>query len=956
LKILALTIIPLMLLSSILLVPITAHSQLVGQVSVNGGSPESVPASQTTLSVPIMISGSDALNGFDVLVKTNPSILYPTGVTTSGSILSSAPVLVECINGILVAGNTCAPQDGIGVVDLSKISTANLSPPVSGLLFTINYNIVGSTTGSPISFNTGCSNTSTGTSDCVFVYNGGQTPVPETDLNTVFANLVTFTMTPAYNSVSTPSGTPITDAISYAALGGYADYLDESCSATSGLTCSFASSGSSTSAAGIYLNGTAGPTYSPTGSDTLTITGTTSGSVTAAATGEGYCSCGVVTQSTTISVVIAPAGFTISLSQSFVKVSRGNSDPSTTINLAGVSLFSGTVSFTSTATAAITGTAPSATLTPNGSGDSSATSTLTISVSSSVTTGNYTLTVTGTSGSSTSSATITVDVPGQDFSIIAVPNPIFILRGGSVASTLTLSSLANFAGTVSLSATIAPIAGQQDSCCLTNNTTPEFSSTVATLTAGGSAQISFFAGTVGGTAPPATFTSTGNYTATITATSGLLVHTSTIFFTVVDFSIGPTFCTGSTIVQSTPSDFAAIDLGGQFDNGTFAGLYIGPQCATLTITDQPNVLAPFLGGGLFGEVTSAQLLWLKANAYGGLNGLVTNGWNGTPAIALLNNQIPVNGVPVPALAVDFPANGTVVNGIPEYWPDYACLLPTFFANGTQVPYSWLETHGPLIIPGTGLWPLLSTFPGAPNAGTAVPPGEANWGCKFDAAVFPNDAGIVNSDPVHGAIGCSAPFVSSDTSDDCGLGIAVPRTENPDYNAIMAMSLNGTLPGDYSFQVCGQYGVLVHCSTFGLDVIAPPQITLNLWAHSIRLNSKTNSATQFWFIGVNNPNTTPLYVQVQINGVSEDGTRTFQATSSVEEIQPSSHNPFGGFFFVTQLFTLPDAGHTFTFTLTLLAGSSATALTAVITSPTAHFRFVPTSGTFRVLPPSTGHER
>ena len=68
------------------LVPSLAHAS-TGLVSVNGSSLVIGSAPPSTASVPIQISGSDPLNGFDIQVKADPSILRVAGVSLTGSVL-----------------------------------------------------------------------------------------------------------------------------------------------------------------------------------------------------------------------------------------------------------------------------------------------------------------------------------------------------------------------------------------------------------------------------------------------------------------------------------------------------------------------------------------------------------------------------------------------------------------------------------------------------------------------------------------------------------------------------------------------------------------------------------------------------------------------------------------------------------------------------------------------------
>jgi len=892
-----------MLLGAIL-IPTNVHAS-TGVVSVNGGTTITVGSGTSSVSVPIQVSNSNGFNGFQIIIVADPSILNAASIDLTGSVLPSPSILAECINGVLIAGTSCANQAGVaGTVELAAANNAGGSTtnPVSGTIFTINYNIVGQTGGTPISFQTGCSSTSTGNSDCVQIASGGLT-VPETDMGATFINQVDFSQTATFAALSTPSGASVNDVINYNAIGPYSDVVGETVtvSPASGLTCSM-------------VSGSVDLTASTSGSDTLHCSATANGSysVTVSACGIFFFTCPPATpHHVMIPVLVAAPGFTLSLSQANVNISRGSSDSTTTITVTSFSGFGSLVSFTASSTqSGVTGSAPSKTPVHDASGYGTATSTLTVSVASTVPTGSYTLMVTGTGGSVTASASLTVNVPAQLYTLQSVPNSITILRGGTVATDLVLKSFGNFAGTATFAASVGPVTGQQDSCCLTNNITPSFSPATVNLPPDGTVDLTFFANTVGASSPT-TQTSTGNYTAVVTATINGVPQMVTITFTVVDFSIGPSFCTGGNLTESSMSFPGALDSP-QFLNDTFAGIFIGGPCNTLTITSQPNILSPFLGGALFGEVDNAQMLWVRTNAYGGINtGLLTNGFNGTPAVAALNNQIPANGVSVPQLAVDFPANSTAFQ-----WPSAACILPTFWGNGTQIPYSYLRTHGPLIIPGTGIWAFLSTI--FSRGHPLVPPGAlGNWGCKFDAGAFPNDAG--NPD------------------NNAAFGTNVPRDNNPDYFGVMAMAIEGTLPGAYTFQLCGQAGVLQHCTILGLNVVNPSNV--HQFVYSKTVSFSASGGEQKFKLGIDNPSSFTVYVQATVTAVGSFGD-TLTATTSILTLGPGG--AVNNLALSFQL-TASMIGETFTFSQSMIVGTDPVNLNGTSTVATT----ARATGTFRV---------
>ncbi len=609
-----------MLLSAIFMVPTVVHAS-TGQVSVNGGNEVLASSSATTVSVPIQISGSDPLNGFDIQVVADPAILQGASVSLSGSVITSPTIVIECINGILVVGTTCAPQDGSGVVHLGVVQIGTTLVSGTGLLFTINYNIKGQSALSPITFNTGCSGTSVTNGDCVTIANGQPTALSETDLSGSFANLNDFSMTADFTAISTTAGTPITDNINYVALGAFSAVLTETVTSP----CTQASS-------------TVDLTFG-SGSDMLTCSSATNGDfgVTVTATGGG------VTHSVHIALHVGAAGFSSALSPTSLTISRGTSG-TTQVTLTGVSSFSGTVTITATGPSGITGSAsPSmVTLTPDASGYSAGTSALTISVGNTVANGVYSVSVTGGS-------TLSVTVPSSDYVVSLVPDAVFVPRGSTISTQVILLSTGSFAGTVTLTATITPTALDNDGV---NNIVSGFFPTTIALTAGGNGASAYSGSTVKiGTSPNPANTATGNYTVTITATSGSISHSATLFVEVQDFILGPNFCAGKTHAVGDP-------------NGEWPDVFLGGSCNTFTVTTQSVAN----GGG-------QSNLWVTVKSLGGLQ---TNGASFTPGIQAGDPTGPGRGRFVPEIGFR------------------VCFFQTYFANGTQLTPTYIRANGPVV--------------------------------------------------------------------------------------------------------------------------------------------------------------------------------------------------------------------------------------------------------------------
>jgi len=142
---------------------------------------------------------------------------------------------------------------------------------------------------------------------------------------------------------------------------------------------------------------------------------------------------------------------------------------------------------------------------------SGATSSLPISIASSLAPGSYTLQVTGTpAGTTVSAATTIVSVTvvtltaSPDFTLTASPTSVTVSVGVADTSTITVGPLNGFTGDVSLTSDNA-------SCSLTPATVSGGSGT-STLSCA--------------------FSTTGSFVVTVTGTSGSLVHTATVDFTV----------------------------------------------------------------------------------------------------------------------------------------------------------------------------------------------------------------------------------------------------------------------------------------------------------------------------------------------------------------------------------------------------------------------------------------
>lgn len=223
----------------------------------------------TQLRISVFIQGSAPLNGFDITVLANHTIVQPVGIDLTGSVLitpGGPPIIVaECIAGKLVVGSSCSSVQTVDTIELAArdcLGCGVTANPTTGLLFTAIYNIISVTTGTTITFQSGCNSTSVaGTTQCILVTNGTATPVPEMYNYTVLST-ADFTITANPASLTILRGSSGGSTVTLASVSGFAGNVNLAASIAPATTRSPAVSLSS-SAVILMSNGS--------GSSTLTI-------------------------------------------------------------------------------------------------------------------------------------------------------------------------------------------------------------------------------------------------------------------------------------------------------------------------------------------------------------------------------------------------------------------------------------------------------------------------------------------------------------------------------------------------------------------------------------------------------------------------------------------------------------------------------------------------------------
>jgi|GEM_PF-4526158 len=108
-----------------------------------------------SVDVMLILPAGESINGFDVRVNytgaftpANHGVLQAKSISYSSNLFASASstVLVECIDGTAVQGNSGCPSDDapLGQVHLSEVITGQtVSGPGSGILFSVTFQVTG---------------------------------------------------------------------------------------------------------------------------------------------------------------------------------------------------------------------------------------------------------------------------------------------------------------------------------------------------------------------------------------------------------------------------------------------------------------------------------------------------------------------------------------------------------------------------------------------------------------------------------------------------------------------------------------------------------------------------------------------------------------------------------------------------------------------------------------------
>jgi hypothetical protein len=498
----------------------------------DGPAPGSGQTLPSRIRIGVYLNASDAMNGFDITLFANHTILRPVGVDTAGTVVPGATtVIVECLGTTPIVGS-CVPTDTIDTLQFALAAGFNqiTTAPTTGLLFTAVYNITGTapTSGISVGFQTGCGTTSH-TPVCVTVAVGTtSTPNSENIQTASFNNhasppwVAVSSNTTSLNFIagSSTGNQAIIGSTGKNAWPGFStDLITFSAQSSAGLNAVFSPSscttGGNSCSTLMSLNGAAG-NYSLTVLGQYVLTDANFGGQTDSLAGP-------------VALQVTVRDFGLTASPTSLSLNVGGSG-SSSITLTSLNGFTGVVSLTANCPSSSTPPgggssggggrripmAPMGSVCPALSLSSSVVTIsrgglvpVTLNVSRPSVMGNYTVSVMGQTGSaSPHGASVSLII--RDFNVSSSPSSLSIAVSSSGTLLVTVRSQNGFAGTVILAAMVFP-----------SGPVVSFSPSSLTLAAGGSA-----ASTAAISVPSGT--PTGPYNILISASLGGSVHTTSV--------------------------------------------------------------------------------------------------------------------------------------------------------------------------------------------------------------------------------------------------------------------------------------------------------------------------------------------------------------------------------------------------------------------------------------------
>ena len=600
--------------------------------------------------------------------------------------------------------------------------------------------------------------------------------------------------------------------------------------------------------------------------------------------------------------------FTISAAPSSVTITQGGAGGTSTITVAPLNGFSGSVTFSATGLP----TGVTAAFSPNPSTNST---TLTLTASATATTGAATVTITGVSGSLTQTTSVSLTVgAAPNFSLAASPTSVTIVQAGaSGTSTVTITPQNGFSGSVTMAASGLPTG-------VTAAFSPNPATTSSTLTLTASATAT-----------------TGAATVTITGTSGSLTHTTTVSLTVnpsPNFSLAAS-PTSVTIAQGGVAGTSTV---------TITRLNGFTSSVTMSATGLPSgVTAAFSPNP--GTTTSKLTLTASATATLGTSTVTITGTSGslthTTSVSLTVNATPNFALSASPTSLSIARGGSGTSTITvtpsSGFSGSVTMSATGLPSGVTAAFSPnpATTTSTLTLKASALAPAsTSTVTITGKSGTLTHTTTVSLtvttmaAANFSLAASPSSLTITKG----GVSGTSTVtvtrlngFTSSVTLTASGLptGVIAAFSPNPaTTTSTLTLTASSTATtGTASVTITGTSGSLTHTATVSLTVNATssPNFTLAASPTSVSVAEGSHGATT---ITVNPSGGFTGAVTLSATGMGTGTTAAFgtnPATSTSTLTFTSTSTATTGSFTVTVTGTSGSLTQTTTVTVTVRSG-------------------------------------
>ena len=560
------------------------------------------------------------------------------------------------------------------------------------------------------------------------------------------------------------------------------------------------------------------------GTSTLTLTASSSAPfATSNVTITG--TSGTLTATTNLAVAVHAPNFTLSASPNNLAVSQGNSGTST-ITVTPQYGFTGSVNL------AVTSALPTGVTATWGTNPTSGTSVLTLTASDSATAGTATVTITGTSGALTATTTLSLAIQAPSFTLYA--NSLNIGQGSSGSTNVWVQPQYGFNGSVNLS-----VSGLPSGVTASWSQNPTTYSSTLTLTASNTTPV-------------------GQYTLTITGTSGNLTATATLNLGVY----APTFTlsAGSLNIGQGYSNSTWVNINSQYGfngsvNLSVSGLPSGvtaswsqnPTTSSSTLTLTASSTAP-LGQytatitGTSGSLTATTTLSVGVFApsftlfVGSTQSIIGLGSSGTDFM-FVEGQYGFSG------SVNMSVSGLPAGVTASFSPN-----PTIFSTNMTLSVSSSASIGSYTLTITGT-------SGSITATTTVPlqivaPTFTLYTNSTNIGQGTSTTTYVNVNPQYGFTGSVNLAVTSGLPN----GVTASFAPNPTTGSctLMLTASSTASIGQYTLTITGTSGSLTVTTTLSLGVYAPSFTLSDYMNVSVGQGSSTTSyvyvSPQYGFTG------------------------------------------------------------------------------------------------------------